>query len=44
MHINFIYRNLKTKEMTKGLFECDVGESWLDPRCNSSKFHNKQNR
>ncbi|CAG2242052.1 unnamed protein product [Mytilus edulis] len=28
--------NLKTKEMTKGLFECDVGESWLDPRCNSS--------
>ncbi|XP_052097996.1 uncharacterized protein LOC127732852 [Mytilus californianus] len=30
--------NLKSKEMSIGLFENDVGESWLDPRCNS-KLH-----
>lgn len=28
--------------MNSGLFENDFGESWLDPRCNSSKCQKKQ--
>ncbi|CAC5408504.1 unnamed protein product [Mytilus coruscus] len=31
--------NLKCKEMSIGLFENDVGESWLDPRCNSIRWN-----